>query len=97
MDISLVLVVHPVESRVHGEPGEHAVLLLVAVGRGEVDGAALVVEAAVGVLEVLVPGLDDAQVHARPLVHHRDRQRVHLLLAPLRKSNQTGLECMHTL
>ena len=87
MDVSLVLVVDPVEARVHCEPGEHAVLLLVAVGRGEVYGAALVMEAAVGVLEVLVPRLDDAQVHARPLVHHRDRQRVHLLLATLRKKS----------
>lgn len=77
------LVVHPIEAGLDGETGEHAVFGSVAVGRGDVDAAALVVQRVGRVQALLVPALGDAQLDARPLVHDRDGQRVQLLLAAL--------------
>ena len=82
--MSAGLVVDPVESGLDGEPREHPVLGAVPVGRGEVHAAALVVQRVGGVEPLLVPALRDAQLDARPLVHHRNGERVELLLAPLR-------------
>lgn len=83
MDVGATLVVDPVEARLDGEPGQHAVFAAVPVTGGDVDGAALVVQRVSCVVALLVPALRDAQQRARPLVHHGDRQRVQLLLAPL--------------
>lgn len=76
MYVRSALVKDPVEARLDGKARQHAVLGAVAVAGGEVDGAALVVQRVLQVGVLLVPALDDAQAHARPLVHHADRQCV---------------------
>lgn len=83
MDVGSTLVIDPVEARLDGEPGQHAVLAAVSVTGGDVHSAAFVVQRVAGVVTLLVPALRHAQQRARPLVHHGDRQRVQLLLAPL--------------
>lgn len=83
VDVRAALVVHPVESRLDRQPGEHAVLAVVAIRCGDVDGPALVVQRVDAVVHVLVPGFGDTQPDARPLVHHGHGQRVEFLLAAL--------------
>lgn len=77
------LVVDPVETSLDREPRQHSVLGAVAVARCHVDGTSLVVQRVRRVLALLVPALGHPQLHPRPLVHHRDRQGVELLLASL--------------
>lgn len=83
MDVGATLVVDPVEAGLDSEPGQHAVLAAVSVAGGDVHGAALVVQRVASVVTLLVPALRHAQQRARPLVHHGDRKRIQLLLAPL--------------
>lgn len=78
------LVVDPVETRLDGETCQHAVLGTISVARGDVHGATLVVKGICRMKAFFVPAFRDPQPHARPLVHHGDRQRVQPLLAALR-------------
>lgn len=78
------LVINPVESGFHRQPGQSAVLALVSVRGGDVHGPALVVERLLEVVSVLVPALGDPQLHPGPLIHHRDGQRVQLVFTSLR-------------
>ncbi len=59
----------------------------VPVGRGDVDGAALVVEGVGRVVTLFVPPFGDPQLDVGPLVHHADGQRVQLFFAPLQQQN----------
>ena len=77
------LVVHPVKAGLDREAGQQPVFPPVPVAGGHVHGAALVVEALPGVVILLVPGLGHPEPHARPLIHHRDGQRVELLFTSL--------------
>lgn len=85
MDVRSTLVVHPVEARLDGKSGEHSVFAAIAIGRGDVDGSALVVQRIDGVEVVLVPAFRHPQLHARPLIHHRDGEDVELLFQALQR------------
>lgn len=84
VDVGFGFIIDPVESGLHRQPGQGAVLALVSVRRGDVHGPALVVQRLLEVVAVLVPTLGDPQLHPRPLIHHGDRQRVQLVFASLR-------------
>lgn len=70
VDVGFGLIIHPVESGFHRQPGQSAVLALVSVRGGDVHGSALVVQRLLEVVSVLVPALCDPQLHPGPLVHH---------------------------
>lgn len=78
-------IVDPVEAGFHSKSGQHAVLGAVPIAGGDIHGPTLVVQGVCGVVTLLVPALGHPQSHPGPLVHHRDRQRVQLLLAPLKQ------------
>ena len=89
MNVSSGLVVDPVEAGLDGQPGQESVLCAVPIGGGDVDGATLVVQGLLGVVEVLVPGFGDAESNPRPLVHHGDGERVQLFLATLQSRKRS--------
>lgn len=73
----------PVETSLHRQPGQHAVLGLVAIRGGNGHSPTLVVQRLLAVLVILVPGLGDQEPDSGPLIHHRVGQDVELLLAAL--------------
>lgn len=83
VDVSFGLIIDPVEAGLHRQPGQGAVFALVPVRGGDVHGPALVVQRLLEVVSVLVPALGDPQLHPRPLIHHRDGQRVQLVFTSL--------------
>lgn len=84
MHVGLGLIIHPVEAGLHCQPRQQSVLIAVAVRRGDVHGAAFVVQRLLRMVPVFVPALGHPQLHAGPLVHHRDGQGVQAVLAALR-------------
>lgn len=87
MNVAFGLVIDPVEPGLHGQTGQHGVLAAVAVRGGDVNRSALVMQGLFGMMSVLVPALRDPETHARPQVHHRDGQRVKLVLTTLQDAN----------
>lgn len=85
------IVVDPIESGFYGQSGQHAVLGLVPVRRGDVHGPALVVQAAAGPVH---PTVDHPEPDVRPQVHHADGQRIQFLFTPLEKKKE---KCMTSL
>ena len=83
MHVGSRLIVDPVEAGLHGQRGKQAVLGPVSVAGGEINSPALVMEAVARMVRLLVPSLCHPNLHPWPLVHHRDGQRVELLLAAL--------------
>lgn len=81
--VGLGLVVDPVEAGLNCQSSQHGVLVAVAVRGRDVDRPSLIVERLLRMVAVLVPALCDPEAHPRPQVHHRDGQRVQLVLAAL--------------
>lgn len=85
MDVSPGLKVHPVESCLHRQLGQHAVLGAVLVAGGYVHGPTLVVERVLGVVTVVVPSLGHSQLHPLPRVHYGYGKDLQFVLASLEK------------
>lgn len=85
--VGLGLVIHPVEAGLHCQTCQQSILIAVAVRRGDVHCAALIVQGLLRVVTVFVPALGHPQLHAGPLVHHRDGQGVQAVLATLREES----------
>lgn len=83
VNVSPRFVVDPVESSLDGQTCQHAVFGTVAIRCRNVDAPSFVVQRVGSVQAFLVPAFRHAQFHARPLVHHRNGQRVQLLFAAL--------------
>lgn len=77
------LVIDPIETSLDRESRQHPVLGAIPIARRYIDSSSLVVQGLGRVAAVFIPALCHSQLHSRPLVHHRDRQCVELLLAPL--------------
>lgn len=89
VDVIFGLIVDPVETGLHSQLSQEAVLLRLSVIGGYVDGPAFIVQRAGRVVPILIPGLRHSQVHPWPLVHHSDCQSVQTVLTSLRKQRDT--------
>lgn len=85
MDVPPGLKVHPVESCLHRQLGQHAVFGAVLVAGGDVHGPTLVVERVLGVVTVVIPGLGHSQLHPLPRVHNGYGKDLQFVLASLKK------------
>lgn len=83
VDVRSGLVVDPVETSFNREPRQHSVLCAITIARCHIDGSSLVMQRIRRVFAIFVPAFSHPQLYPWPLVHHRDRQGIELLLASL--------------
>lgn len=67
-------------------------LQLRPVGCGDVNCTALVVQRVLRMMAVLIPAFSNSQLHTRPHVHHRNGQRVQLILTALQQDTRERRE-----
>lgn len=85
------LVIDPIETSLDRESRQHPVLGAISITCRHIDSSSLVVQRIRRVFALFIPALCHSQLHSRPLVHHRDRQSVELLLAPLQHITRCSL------
>lgn len=78
------LIVDPIESSFNSKLGQHTVFGTIAVRCRNVNGTSFIMKIITGQVHVsIIPAFNHPQSHARPLIHHRYRQIVQFLFAPL--------------